>query len=51
MFFSEEKNQKIFIFWCNPQSIDYSRHLAAGVGAKVFWFFSSEKNSLSSLKH
>jgi hypothetical protein len=43
-FFSEEKNQKTFI----PTPAENARLRAAGLGiasrAKVFWFFSSEKN-------
>jgi hypothetical protein len=45
---AEEKNQKTFIFWRNLQHIGHGLNLSAGAGAKVFWFFSSEKNILSS---
>jgi len=38
VFFSEEKKQKTFIFWC-------SRHVPQR-GTKVFWFFFSKKNIL-----
>jgi hypothetical protein len=39
VFFSEEKKQKTFIFWC-------SRHVPQR-GTKVFWFFFSKKNILT----
>jgi hypothetical protein len=46
MFFSEEKNQKTFIFWLLPNSPAMSRIYPWAPEAKVFWFFSSEKNIL-----
>jgi hypothetical protein len=62
MFFSEEKNQKTFISapvpksgtWPDskkpaPTSPAKSRIHQLAPEAKVFWFFSSEKNILTSL--
>jgi hypothetical protein len=43
MFFSEEKNQKLLSV-AGGGMRGAGRSVAAGVGAKVFWFFSSEKN-------
>jgi hypothetical protein len=39
VFFSGEKNQKTFVCWGGAM-----RPVLAGKVAKVFWFFSSEKN-------
>jgi hypothetical protein len=44
MFFSEEKNQKTFIFSARPNSPARSWIYPWAPEAKVFWFFSSEKN-------
>jgi hypothetical protein len=44
-FFSEEKNQKTFIFWASGKIPDLAGNVEAVGDAKVFWFFSSEKNS------
>jgi hypothetical protein len=44
MFFSEEKNQKTFFCWWLRHAARAGRSVAAGAIAKVFWFFSSEKN-------
>jgi hypothetical protein len=44
MFFSEEKNQKTFIFSASPLS-DYGRDLSVSAITKVFCFFSSEKKA------
>jgi hypothetical protein len=41
VFFSEEKNQKTFI----PAPVERFRPAGATEKAKVFWFFSSEKNA------
>jgi hypothetical protein len=43
-FFSEEKNQKTFALDAIPKQIAHDLNRHAGVRAKVFWFFSSEKN-------
>jgi hypothetical protein len=48
-FFSEEKKQKTFIFSALPNAPATSRIYPRAPEAKVFWFFSSEKNSLSCL--
>jgi hypothetical protein len=48
MFFSEEKNQKTFAISAASPLSGHGRQVSAGVGTKVFWFFSSEKNSLPS---
>jgi hypothetical protein len=45
MFFSEEKNQKTFISTLAARSGTWPESDAAQ-DAKVFWFFSSEKNML-----
>jgi hypothetical protein len=45
-FFSEEKNQKTFDCWRWQHAAEGGRLDAAGKRAKVFWFFSSEKNTL-----
>jgi hypothetical protein len=53
MFFSEEKaepalrNQKTFMSYAGPSLSGQVHDLAAGADAKVFWFFSSEKNKPS----
>jgi hypothetical protein len=47
MFFSEEKNQKTFMSSAGPCLTGQFRDLDAGADAKVFWFFSSEKNKPS----
>jgi hypothetical protein len=44
VFFSEEKKQKTFIFLA-AAGLAPGNTLAADEGAKVFWFFSSEKNT------
>jgi hypothetical protein len=46
MFFSEEKNQKTFALDAIPDVSANIPKLSAGVGTKVFWSFSSEKNVL-----
>jgi hypothetical protein len=45
MFFSEEKNQKTFMS-CSSTLAGHGPDLSTGAEAKVFWFFSSEKNTL-----
>jgi hypothetical protein len=45
MFFSEEKNQKTFMF-LRFQLAGHGLSVAVGEEVKVFWFFSSEKNML-----
>jgi hypothetical protein len=47
MFFSEEKNQKTFIFWRLRLNPGHGLDLGRGGEVKVFWFFSSEKNMLA----
>ncbi len=49
MFFSEEKNQKTFIPGAAPTLPAMSRIVPWAPEAKVFWFFSSEKNILTLL--
>jgi hypothetical protein len=49
MFFSEEKNQKTFTFPPLPPYPAMAGRLELAPKLKVFWFFSSEKNSLSCL--
>jgi hypothetical protein len=45
MFFSEEKNQKTFISPPLPRGEAMARIFAQAQDSKVFWFFSSEKNT------
>jgi hypothetical protein len=47
MFFSEEKNHKTFICSTLPNYPAMSRVHPRAPEVKVFWFFSSEKNSLA----
>jgi hypothetical protein len=44
MFFSEEKNQKTFIFCACGKIPAMASIVGVAERAKVFWFFSSEKN-------
>jgi hypothetical protein len=50
-FFSEEKNQKTFVpapaapYWLRPAACQHRQPIRI----KVFWFFSSEKNTLKPL--
>ncbi len=44
MYFSEEKNQKTFMSCARPSLSGHGLKLYASGDAKVFWFFSSEKN-------
>jgi hypothetical protein len=48
MFFSEEKNQKTFIFVRRFHDRGHGRDLSAGAELKVFCFFSSEKKTFFS---
>jgi hypothetical protein len=45
-FFSEEKKPKDFYFLRSPHLSGHGPDLSAGADSKVFWFFSSEKNTL-----
>jgi hypothetical protein len=46
MFFFEKKNQKTFIsWWCPRKDAENCLDRWSGEGTKVFWFFSSEKNT------
>jgi hypothetical protein len=44
--FSEEKEAKRLLFSGSSQLSGHGRDLSAGAEIKVFWFFSSEKNTL-----
>jgi len=45
-FFSEEKKQKTLVS-CAAQSSDHGHSVGASSETKVFWFFFSKKNILS----
>jgi hypothetical protein len=44
MFFSEEKNQKTFMSYASSGASLHGPAFVQAEKAKVFWFFSSEKN-------